>query len=170
MFFCHGLQAIDKASVGTQATFGLREDTGLVGQQFSWLTTVFYITYLCFEVPSVILLQRYSMGKLMSLYIVCWGLVVLCIGFAQNAVHLITLRALQGMFECTISPGLLLIVGSWYTTREHPSRALVFQSGYVGVGLLTDGIVYAIGTISYRVPGFQAWRYMSFVSCLIQEY
>ncbi|KAI0382733.1 MFS general substrate transporter [Hypomontagnella monticulosa] len=162
MFFCHGLQAVDKGCVGTQATFGLREDTGLIGQQYSWLTTIFYVTYLCFEVPSIVLLQRYSMGKLMSLYIVCWGLVVLCVGFAQNFTHLITLRALQGLFECTISPGLLLIVGSWYTTREHPSRSLVFQSGYAGVGLLTDGIVYSIGTVSYKIPGFQAWRYMSF--------
>ena len=28
-----------------------------------------------------------------------WGIVVLCIGFAQNFRQLITLRALQGFFE-----------------------------------------------------------------------
>ncbi|KAI1478632.1 MFS general substrate transporter [Daldinia eschscholtzii] len=162
MWLCHGLQQVDKACVGTQATFGLREDTGLVGQQFSWLTTVFYLTYMCFEIPSIILLQRYSMGRILSVYIVCWGFVVLSIGFAQNFVHLVTLRALQGMFECSISPGFLLVVGTWYTTREHPSRSLVFQSGYAGVSIITDSINYGIGTVTDKHPDFQAWRYMSF--------
>ncbi|KAI2464152.1 MFS general substrate transporter [Annulohypoxylon bovei var. microspora] len=162
MWLCHGLQQVDKACVGTQATFGLREDTGLVGQQFAWLTTMFYITYLCFELPSVILLQRFPMGRILSLYIICWGIVVLCIGFAQNFTQLITLRALQGLFECSISPGFLLVVGTWYTTREHPSRALVFQSGFAGLSVITDAIMYGIGSITDKNPDFQAWRYMSF--------
>lgn len=29
------------------------------------------------------------------------------------------LRALQGLFECTISPSYLLIIGTWYKTSEH---------------------------------------------------
>ncbi|KAI1384532.1 MFS general substrate transporter [Hypoxylon trugodes] len=162
MWLCHGLQSVDKACVGTQATFGLREDTGLVGQQYSWLTTVFYLTYMCFEFPSIVLLQRYSMGRVLSLYIIGWGLVVLCIGFSQNFTHLITLRALQGIFECCISPGFLLVVGTWYTTREHPSRALVFQTGYAGVSIITDSVIYGIGSVTDKNPDFQAWRYISF--------
>lgn len=43
MWFCYGIQQTDKTSLGTQAIFGLREDTGLVGQQYSWLTTIFYV-------------------------------------------------------------------------------------------------------------------------------
>lgn len=35
MWLCYGTQQADKVSISTQATFGLREDTGLVGQQFS---------------------------------------------------------------------------------------------------------------------------------------
>ncbi|KAI0883547.1 MFS general substrate transporter [Annulohypoxylon maeteangense] len=162
MWLCHGLQQVDKGSVGTQATFGLREDTGLVGQQFAWLTTMFYLTYLIFELPSVVLLQRYPMGRVLSLYVICWGIVVLCIGFAQNFAQLVTLRALQGMFECSISPGFLLVVGTWYKTREHPSRALVFQSGFAGMSIMTDAIVYGIGSVTNKNPDFQAWRYMSF--------
>jgi hypothetical protein len=41
MWLCYGIQQTDKTALGTQATFGLREDTGLHGQQYSWLTTVF---------------------------------------------------------------------------------------------------------------------------------
>ncbi|KAK3110020.1 hypothetical protein LTR53_016134, partial [Teratosphaeriaceae sp. CCFEE 6253] len=44
MWFCYGIQQTDKTSLGTQAIFGMRTDTHLVGQQYSWLTTIFYIT------------------------------------------------------------------------------------------------------------------------------
>ncbi|KAI1781493.1 MFS general substrate transporter [Hypoxylon cercidicola] len=162
MFLCHGLQAVDKSCVGTQAIFGLREDTGLVDQQFSWLTTIFYIMYLIFELPSMLLLQRYPMGRVLSAYIILWGLAVLCIGFAQNFTQLVTLRALQGLFECCISPGFILIVGTWYTTREHAARALVFQAGFAGVGAFFDLTAYGIGSSSYKIPGSEPWRYMSF--------
>ncbi|KAI0376190.1 MFS general substrate transporter [Hypomontagnella monticulosa] len=163
MWLCYGIQQTDKTSIGTQATFGLAKDTGLVGQQYSWLTTIFYITYMCFEFPSNIILQRYLMGRTLSCYMICWGIIVLCIGFAQNFTQLITLRALQGLFECCISPGFILVVGSWYTTREHASRSLVFQSANAGFGIIANLILYGIGSVQYsRGPEFQAWRYMSY--------
>lgn len=73
MWFCYGVQQTDKTSLGTQAIFGLRTDTGLVGQQYSWLTTIFYIAYMCGEFPSNFLLQRWSLGKSLSIYMFCWG-------------------------------------------------------------------------------------------------
>ncbi|KAI0402214.1 MFS general substrate transporter [Xylaria palmicola] len=163
MWLCYGIQQTDKTSLGIQATFGLREDTGLVGQQYPWLTTIFYITYLLFEFPSNFILQRYLMGRTLSCYMIIWGVVVLSIGFAQNFTHLITLRALQGLFECCISPGFILIIGSWYTTREHASRSLVFQSANAGFGIVSNLVLYGIGSSqSSHGPEFQAWRYMSY--------
>ncbi|KAK0434503.1 major facilitator superfamily domain-containing protein [Armillaria borealis] len=178
MWLCYGIQQADKTGLsvsnssdchyqhepltGTMATFGLREDTGLVGQQYSWLTTVFYLTYMCFEFPSNILLQRWRMGKTLSIYMICWGAVVLCIGFAKNFKQLIALRALQGFFECCISPGFILIIGSWYTRREHSSRSLVFQSANAGFGVIADLTLYGIGTLEYGGEDIQAWRYMSY--------
>lgn len=141
----------------------MREDTHLAGQEYAWLTTAFYLTYMCFEFPSNILLQRYMMGRTLSIYMLCWGLVVLCIGFAQNFTQLVALRALQGMFECCISPGFILVIGSWYTTREHSSRALVFQSANAGFGIISSLILYGIGSLQdQRGSEFQAWRYMSY--------
>lgn len=102
------------------------------------------------------------MGRTLSLYMICWGFIVLGIGFAQNFTHLIVLRALQGMFECCISPGFILVIGSWYTTREHSSRSLVFQSANAGFGAISSLILYGIGSVQYQRPDFEAWRYMSY--------
>lgn len=78
------------------------------------------------------------------------------------------LRGLQGALECCISPGFILLVGSWYTTREHPSRMLVFQSANAGFGIFSALALYGIGTI--KTEGFQTWRAMSYVSILYCHY
>ncbi|KAK0434507.1 major facilitator superfamily domain-containing protein [Armillaria borealis] len=162
MWLCYGLQSADKAALSTMALFGLREDTGLVGQQYSWLTTVFYLTYMCFEFPSNIILQRWRMGKTLSIYMICWGFAVLCFGFAQNFKQLLALRALQGSLECCITPGFILIIGSWYTRQEQSSRSLMFQSALFGVNSISELVLYGIGTSEYSGKVTQAWRYMSY--------
>ncbi|PBK84110.1 MFS general substrate transporter [Armillaria gallica] len=163
MWLCFGLQAADKAVLGIMAIFGLREDTGLIGQQYSWLTTVFYLAYMCSEFPSNIVLQRWSMGKTLSIYMMCWGLVVLCIGFAKDFKHLIALRALQGFFESCINPGFILIIGSWYTRQERSSRILIIQSASSGFGVLALLALYGIGTLGSDGKDIQTWRYMSYL-------
>lgn len=71
---------------------------------------------------------------------------------------------LSFQYQCCISPGFILVVGSWYTTREHASRSLVFQSANAGFGIIAHLILYGIGSLQYsRGPQFQAWRYMSYV-------
>ena len=124
--------------MGTQAIFGMRTDTNLVGQQYSWLTTIFYLAYLIGEFPSNFLLQRWSLGKSLSIYMLFWGVCVFCVGAAQEWSHLMAIRALQGFFECTISPGFVLVVGSWYRTDEHSSRSLFWQSANAGFGILAS--------------------------------
>lgn len=163
MWFCYGIQQTDKTSIGTQAIFGLIEDTNLVGQQYSWLTTIFYITYLVGEFPSNFLLQRWSIGKSLSLYMLCWGIVVMCVGACQNFSQLMALRALQGFFECTISPGFVMTVGLWYRREEHPNRSLWFQSANAGFGIIASLVNYGIGSHAERTSsGLSPWRYISF--------
>lgn len=46
MICTYFLQAIDKGTMSFASVMGLQKDTGLVGQQFSWLTTCIYIVSL----------------------------------------------------------------------------------------------------------------------------
>lgn len=89
------------------------------------------------------------------------GVVVTCIGAAQNWSHLMALRALQGFFECTISPGFVLVIGSWYRTEEHSSRALFFQSANAGFGIIGNLSMYGIGSHAEKYGGLAAWRCIS---------
>lgn len=87
---------------------------------------------------------------------------MLCIAFATNWADLMILRALQGMFECTISPAFLMITGSWYTSREHTLRSIIWGTANAGVGVVSGLINYAIGQHAQKYPsGLAPWKGIS---------
>jgi len=162
MWWCYGIQQSDKTGLSTMNLFGLQTSTGMVGQQYSYLTVTFYVAYAIFEFPSSFLMQRFNMGKCLTIYMFCWGIIVLCQAFPTNWTQFMALRTLQGVFECSISPGFTLLIANWYTTREHASRSLVFQSANAGWGAVVSLTMYGIATRAQAEPygfvGSAPWR------------
>lgn len=152
MWVCYGTQQADKTSLSVQAVFGFREDTGLVGEQFNWLSTIFYLSYLVCEFPGNWLIQKSHTGKFLSIVMVLWGVVVLCVAFAKNFAHLMILRTLQGALECTISPTFMLITGAWYTSQEHTLRSLIWGTSNAGMNIITGLCMYGIGLHAQKDP------------------
>ncbi|KAK6197706.1 hypothetical protein LQW54_010610 [Pestalotiopsis sp. IQ-011] len=152
MWNVSGTQYADKVSVSTQATFGLRTDTGLVGQQYSWLTSVFYIAYLVAEAPGNYLMQKVNTRYVISVSMLIWGVLVLCVAFCRNFAELMVVRTLQGIAECTTYPALLVLTASWYTTEEHSSRVMVWGTANAGMDVITSLINYGIGMRAKQDP------------------
>ena len=64
--FTYALQSIDKNTISYAAVFGLREDLGLKGNEFSWTGAIFYLGYLVWEFPTSMFLQRFPINYFMS--------------------------------------------------------------------------------------------------------
>ncbi|KAJ8132293.1 hypothetical protein O1611_g1331 [Lasiodiplodia mahajangana] len=152
MWLSYGTQQADKNSLSTQAVFGIREDTGLIGDQFNWLSTGFYLSFLAFEAPGNWLMQRVHTGRFLGVVMILWGVVVLVVAFAKSFTHLIILRIIQGALECTISPAFLLITGAWYKSREHAFRSVIWATSNGGVNIITGVISYAIAERAQKNP------------------
>ncbi|KAK4080977.1 hypothetical protein Trihar35433_2082 [Trichoderma harzianum] len=141
MWLCYGTQQADKTAVSTQATFGMINDIGLIGQQLSWLTTAFYIAYLVGEPPGNYLMQRFSVNKTLFICITA---------------------GLQGLFECTISPAFLLITASFYISREHAMRSIIWTTANSGFDIIAQLVMYGIGNTAKRhETTFSSWRWIS---------
>jgi len=117
-----GLQYVDKSGLGAAATYGLRDDLHLVGQQFSWCVSMFYFGYLVGSFIAGRCLQYFHAGKVIGIAYFVWGCTLLgCVG-AQNFGTLLALRFLLGLFESALVPGLLLITTMWYRQQEQSLR------------------------------------------------
>ena len=163
MWICYGTQQADKTSLSVQAVFGIREDTNLVGEQFNWLSTIFYLAYMTAEAPGNWLMQKCNVSVFLAIVMFFWGIIGMCIAFAKNFTHLMIFRAFQGALECTISPTFMLITGTWYTSTEHTFRSLIWGTSNAGMNIITGLINYGIGRHAQANPGGLApWKGISF--------
>ncbi|KAI1264399.1 MFS general substrate transporter [Xylariaceae sp. FL1019] len=163
MWFIYGTQQADKTSLSTQAVFGIIQDTHLVGDQYNWLGTAFYLSFLVFEFPGNWLMQRVHVGRFLGVVMVLWGVIVLVTAFAKNFTHLIILRIIQGALECTTTPTFLLITGAWYKSREHTLRSTIWATSNGGVGIITGLVSFAVAQHAERNPGGpHPWQAISY--------
>ncbi|RSM02857.1 hypothetical protein CEP52_007718 [Fusarium oligoseptatum] len=154
MWICYGTQQTDKTSLSVQAVFGIREDTGLVGEQFNWLSTIFYLSYMVCEGPGNWLMQKCHTGKFLSIVMVLWGVIVLCIAFAKNFAHLMILRTFQGALECTISPTFMLITGAcMYGIGLHAEKHPGGLAAWKGISFLLGALTITCGILVWFVLG-----------------
>ncbi|EQL28744.1 hypothetical protein BDFG_08529 [Blastomyces dermatitidis ATCC 26199] len=138
---------MDKTILSSASVFGLREDTHLVGSQYSWVSSVFYFGYLLWAFPTSILIQKLPVGKYVSVNAFFWGAVVGLTAACTNFGGLITVRFLLGVAEATISPAFVYITAMWWTREEIPGRCGVWFSGNSLGGMLSNFLAYGIGHI-----------------------
>lgn len=154
------LQYIDKQALGYGAVFDLFTSTGVTGGQYSWLASIFYFAYLTCEWPASYLAQRYPTGKVISIFVICWGITITCTAASSNFAGLAVCRFLLGAFEAPITPCFMMIVGMWYKRSEQPARAGMFYC-FNGIGSIIGGtLFYAVG----QAKGWQVWRII-FILC-----
>lgn len=131
LFVLYLVQFADKTSLSYASLMGIREDTHLVGQQFSWVSSVFYAGYIAFEFPATWCLAKLPIAKYLAFNVVCWGIIITCMAAAKNFAGLVALRTLLGAFECSITPAAVLIISTWYKREEQGKRlgALLAANG-----------------------------------------
>ncbi|KAH9991572.1 hypothetical protein BJV77DRAFT_523783 [Russula vinacea] len=77
MCILYCIQFMDKATLASSSILGILKATHLTANQYNWLGTIFYLGYLAFQFPQNLALQRFPVGKWMSLNIFIWA-VALC--------------------------------------------------------------------------------------------
>ncbi|KAI9323476.1 major facilitator superfamily domain-containing protein [Dichotomocladium elegans] len=112
------LQALDKGTLSFSSIMNLPSDTGLVGQQYSWLTTCIYIAVLIVEYPLNWTIQRVPIAKFFAFNICAWSVVLACHALCKNFVGLVICRTLLGIFEASCQPILVILSGMWFRREE----------------------------------------------------
>ncbi|KAF5714013.1 hypothetical protein FMUND_7678 [Fusarium mundagurra] len=158
LFITYMLNFMDKVILSSAAVFGLREDTHLKGQQYSWVGSVFYLGYLLWTYPTTVLVARLPTGKYLTVNTLFWGLVVALTAACHNFGGLLVVRFLLGVAEATITPGFMFLTSSWYTRDEMPTRVGLWFSGNSVGGLVASLLAFAVGHADGA--SIRPWRWM----------
>nr|XP_018999807.1 uncharacterized protein I203_07693 [Kwoniella mangroviensis CBS 8507]OCF63268.1 hypothetical protein I203_07693 [Kwoniella mangroviensis CBS 8507] len=148
MCISYCIQYIDKSALAYAAVFGVKKDLGLVGQEYSLLTSLFYIGYLVAEYPQAWLSQ---------LIMFIWGGILMCSAATQKFADIAAVRFFQGVFESALTPAYIIVTGMWYTRREQPFRVAIWYS-MNGLGNAIGALIsYGMGLIDGKLD---SWRYI----------
>ncbi|TRM68252.1 major facilitator superfamily domain-containing protein [Schizophyllum amplum] len=149
-------QTLDKGTINFASIMGIVDDTHLVGQQYSWLTTCVYIAILFWEFPTNRLIQRLPIAKYLAFNISAWGAVLACTAACHNFTGLIIVRTLLGIFECVCQPAFVFLSTMWYTREE---QALVIGAFYSmnGFQQCVGGLI-AYGIAQIKGAAIKNWQ------------
>ena len=163
--FLYLLCFLDRANVGNARIQGMGKDLNLVRYRFNWVTSIFYIVYMVVEVPSNIILKIIGPKYYLPLLVVGFGMVSLCTAFVRSFEGLLAARAMLGVFEGGVMPGLAFFITCFYKRNELLLRIGIYVSaasmaGAFG-GLLATGLsrIPPWGIASMRI---HTWRNIFF--------
>lgn len=128
-----------------------------MGQQYSWVGSIFYFGYLVWEYPTTILIARLPTGKYLAANTVFWGAVVALTAACTSFGGLMAVRFLLGVAEATITPGFMFLTSTWYTRDEMPTRVGIWFAGNSVGGLVSSLLAFGVGHIK---DGMHPWRWM----------
>lgn len=159
MLVVYFLHALDKATLSYASVFGLIDDTGLHGSQFSWLGSIVFLAQLVFQLPVAWALVKLPIGKFTSAMVLGWGLTLTCMTKAKDFKGLLIARFFLGAFEASIGPSFLAITQMWWRRREQTLR--------VGSWYCMNGLTWVFGSlITYGLAGIQTEFKVYQVGCI----
>ncbi|KAJ5887951.1 Major facilitator superfamily domain general substrate transporter [Penicillium taxi] len=157
----YGLQYLDKVTTSYAAVYGMRTDLGLKGQEYSWITSIFYLGFLVAQGPSSYLLTKFSIGKYAAVNVFLWGTMVCLCACTKNFAGIAVLRFFMGVFESAIGPCWVSLMATFYKKEEQGSRVTTWY-GCVGLAAIIGGLLsYGVGQTH---SGLAEWQ-LIFLIC-----
>ncbi|KAF8480679.1 putative MFS nicotinic acid transporter Tna1 [Gautieria morchelliformis] len=160
------LSFLDRVNVGQARLAGLENDLKLRGDQYDMALTIFFVSYVAFELPSNLVIKKLKPPRWICFLMVSWGILQICMGLVTDYRGLYVTRFLLGMFESGLSPGLNFLLTTWYTRKELNVRVSLFFAGATLAGafggLLAFGIRHMAG-----VGGKNGWAWIFILEGLL---
>ncbi|KAI2603276.1 MFS general substrate transporter [Hypoxylon fragiforme] len=156
---------LDRVNIGNARLYNMESDLRLEGNQFQVAVSIFFVTYLLFEVPSNLVLKPLTPSRYIAFIACGWGIIATCTGFVHSYGALIAIRLVLGVVEAGLFPGLNVYLTFFYTKRE-----LALRVGYLFVsaaiaGALGGLLAYGIGQMG-GIAGYSGWRWIFIIEGL----
>lgn len=140
-------QILDKSVLGYGSIFGLQEDTGLVGNQYSIIGSIAPIAQLAWQPFSSFLIVKIPHRILMPSLVLGWGIAQTAMAGCKTFSGLVVTRFFLGIFEAGCLPLFSVITNQWYRRAEQPMRVAAWYSTNGAGTIIAALLSYGLGHI-----------------------
>jgi ACS family tartrate transporter-like MFS transporter len=117
VFLIYVVNYIDRVNVSF-ANLRMSADLGFSDRVYGLGVGVFYLTYVLFEIPGAIIVERWSARKWIARIMISWGVVTILTGFVHTAAQFYGARFLLGLAEASFLPGMIVYLTHWFCSRD----------------------------------------------------
>src|ERR1700740_1678578 len=122
VFLIYVVNYIDRVNVSF-ANLRMSTDLGFNDKVYGLGVGMFYVTYVLFEIPGAIIVERWSARKWIARIMISWGIVTALTGFIHTSTQFYVARFFLGAAESSFFPGMIVYLTHWFCGRAR-SRAI----------------------------------------------
>lgn len=163
MFFA--LQ-LDRGNINQALSDNMLDDLHLSTNQYNYGMTIFYLCFLCAELPSQMISKKLGPDVWIPIQMVSWSLVAAMQCFLKEQHGFYVTRALLGLIEGGFIPDAILYLSYFYTSKELPVRLSYFYTASYATQILAAFL--AFGLLRMRgVAGWAGWRWLYLIEGIV---
>ncbi|KAF2676750.1 MFS general substrate transporter [Lentithecium fluviatile CBS 122367] len=155
------LAFIDRSNIGNARIDGLAEDLKLDANKFNIALAVFYVPYICYDVPSNLVIKYFHAGYYLPSLLIAWGFVSMCTGFVKSYHGLLVARFFLGLAEGGLLGGMLVYLSMFYRRHQMLFRITLFYCAAPLSGAF--GGLLATGFAQIHSGGYNGWPFIFFI-------
>ena len=159
IFLLFVLNILDRANVGF-ARLQMLEELQLSEQVFGLGSSIFFVGYFLFQLPSNLILNRIGARLWIAGIVIAWGIISSSMMFIRDEWSFYVLRFLLGVAEAGFFPGMILYLTYWIPARERAKATACFMTASAISGMLGGPLSGALMQYLDRVAGLAGWQWM----------
>lgn len=152
--------------VGNAKLANFEKDLGLTGYDYNTVLSVFYVSYILFEIPSNMACKWIGPGWYIPAISLAFGICSIGTAFVTNISAVAGVRFLLGLFEAGMLPGIAYYMSRWYRRSELAFRL----SLYIVMAPLAGAFGGLLASAILTLPNFgslHSWRMIFVIEGII---
>ncbi|PTB77313.1 MFS general substrate transporter [Trichoderma longibrachiatum ATCC 18648] len=146
---------IDRSNIGNAKIAGLASDLHLEGNDYNAIISIFFISYIVFEIPATLACKAVGPGWFLPLTAVLFGATSIATAYVETMGQAAGVRFLLGVFEAGMMPGTAYYLSRWYL-RRLPRPLPAIRRGILNPVTLTTAFIFLLNNITVQGLAFFA--------------
>ncbi|CAI7626500.1 unnamed protein product [Penicillium bialowiezense] len=154
------IKSLDQSNTSNAYVSGMKEALDLKGNDLNYLTTYWNIGYIIGQIPSQLILTKIRPSIWLPALEISWSIFVMALASAKSAKTIFALRFFIGLFEASAYPGIITLLGNWYTPQELAKRSAIFQASSSAANMFSGYLQAALYSGMDGRAGLAAWQWL----------
>jgi len=157
LFLIYIIAFLDRVNI-SYAVLEMRTELGFSAKVLGLGMGIFFWGYFLLEIPSTVIVERWSARKWMSRIMITWGFMAMGMGFLHSARVMYLLRFLLGAAEAGFFPGIIVYLGHWFTKKDKAKAVALFMSALPVAFIIGAPVSGSILGVHWL--GLSGWRWI----------